>query len=59
MRYSYSPSISPEADDGTYLVLNDFGAGLGRAWPEADEDRTNRDRCPRPTRWTAFPILFE
>lgn len=40
---SYSPSIVPEADHGTYFVLNDFGDGLGRAWPEADEERTERE----------------
>jgi len=47
----YSPSIVPEADEarssGTYLVLNDFGAGLGRAWPEADEDQTDRETVVR------------
>jgi hypothetical protein len=39
----YSPSIVPEADNATYFVLNDFGDGLGRAWPKADEDRTDRE----------------
>jgi hypothetical protein len=43
----YSPSIAPEANDGTYFVLNDFGDGLGRAWPEADEDRTDRETVVR------------
>ena len=43
----YSPSIVPEADHGTYFVLNDFGGGLGRAWPEADEDRTDRETVVR------------
>jgi hypothetical protein len=26
-----------------YLVLDDFGGHLGRAWPEADEERTDRE----------------
>jgi hypothetical protein len=43
-----SPSIVPNADDNdVYLVLNDFGDGLGRAWPEADEERTDRDMVLR------------
>jgi Mg-chelatase subunit ChlD len=34
----------PGTDDHEiYLVLNDFGAHLGRAWPEADEKRTDRE----------------
>ncbi len=38
-----SPSIIPESDDqDIYLVLNDFGAKLGRAWRETDEERTDR-----------------
>jgi hypothetical protein len=41
----HSPSIAPSEPDyhDVYLVLNDFGAQLGRAWPEADEGRTNRE----------------
>ena len=39
-----SPSIVPETDDREiYLVLDDFGGHLGRAWPEADEERTDRE----------------
>jgi hypothetical protein len=62
---SYSPSIVPEADHGTYFVLNDFGDGLGRAWPEADEERTERETVIRdllagqysnPVRVIAFNI---
>jgi hypothetical protein len=34
-----SPSIAPD----TYLVLEDFGARLGRAWREADEQATCRE----------------
>ena len=43
-----SPSIVPEPDDHEiYLVLNDFGQGLGRAWPEAAEERTDRETVIR------------
>jgi hypothetical protein len=39
-----SPSIVPEdADRDVYLVLDDFGSLLGRAWREADEDDTDRE----------------
>jgi hypothetical protein len=39
-----SPSIVPDPDDREiYLVLDDFGGHLGRAWPEADEERTDRE----------------
>jgi hypothetical protein len=38
----------PETDDHViYLVLNDYGDGLGRAWPEADEERTDRETVIR------------
>ena len=39
-----SPSIVPDQDDhDTYLVLDEFGEQLGRAWRETDEDRTYRE----------------
>ena len=39
-----SPSIVPDQDDhDTYLVLDDFGGRLGRAWRETDEGRTDRE----------------
>jgi hypothetical protein len=39
-----SPSIVPDPDNrDIYLVLDDFGGRLGRAWPEADEERTDRE----------------
>ena len=39
-----SPSIVPDQDDrDIYLVLDDFGGRLGRAWPETDEERTDRE----------------
>jgi hypothetical protein len=39
-----SPSISPAQPDDrdVYLVLDDFGGRLGRAWRETGEDRTDR-----------------
>lgn len=38
-----SPSIVPHADPGdVYLVLEDFGGGLGRAWSETSEHDTGR-----------------
>jgi hypothetical protein len=41
---SGSPSITPQSPDerDVYLVFDDFGEQLGRAWPEADEHRTDR-----------------
>jgi len=37
------PSIVPEAADrDVYLVLDDFGGPLGRAWRETDENNTDR-----------------
>jgi len=36
---SFSPSIVPDgADQDVYLVLNQFGERLGRAWCETDEE---------------------
>jgi len=42
---SRQPSISPSSPDDVdvYFVLDDFGGKLGRAWPEADEERTDRE----------------
>jgi hypothetical protein len=43
-----SPSIVPrEANQDTYLVLDDFGGRLGRAWRETDEEDTNRETLIR------------
>jgi hypothetical protein len=38
------PLIAPALPDGinVYLVLDDFGGHLGRAWRESGEDRTDR-----------------
>jgi hypothetical protein len=59
-----SPSIVPqEANQDTYLVLDDFGGRLGRAWRETDEEDTDRetpirdlidDQCGNPARIVAF-----
>jgi hypothetical protein len=39
-----SPSIVPDPDDrDIYLVLDDFGGRLGRAWRETDGERTDRE----------------
>ncbi len=39
-----SPSIVPNADDREiYLVLDDFGERLGRAWRETDDELTDRE----------------
>jgi hypothetical protein len=39
-----SPSIAPSAPDDldVYLVLDNFGRCLGRAWRETGEERTDR-----------------
>jgi hypothetical protein len=37
-----SPSIVPRDDDqDIYLVMDDFGGGLGLAWRETDPDSTD------------------
>jgi hypothetical protein len=62
---SRSPSIVPNrvADRDIYLVLDDFGSRLGRAWRETDEEDTDRATLMRhlldgqyshPTRIVAF-----
>jgi len=39
-----SPSIAPHAlGQDTYLVLDNFGGRLGRAWRETDEEATDRE----------------
>jgi hypothetical protein len=39
-----SPSIVPDPDDrDIYLVLDEFGGRLGRAWRETDEGRADRE----------------
>ena len=63
-RPDQSPSIVPrEANQDTYLVLDDFGGRLGRAWRETDEADTDREtlirdlvegQYSRPTRIIAF-----
>ena len=47
-RPDQSPSIVPrEANQDTYLVLDDFGGRLGRAWRETDEEDTDRETLIR------------
>jgi hypothetical protein len=47
-RTDQSPSIvPPEANRDTYLVLDDFGGRLGRAWRETDEEDTDRETLIR------------
>jgi hypothetical protein len=43
------PSIAPASPDDReiYLVLDDFGERLGRAWAETDEERTDRETVVR------------
>jgi len=43
-----SPSIAPHGpDQDTYVVLDDFGPRLGRAWREINEDAANRETLIR------------
>jgi hypothetical protein len=42
-----SPSIVPPANQDTYLVLDDFGGRLGRAWRETDEEGADRETLIR------------
>ena len=45
---SRSPSIvPPEANQDMYLVLDDFGGRLGRAWRETNEEDTDREALIR------------
>ncbi len=46
-RPDQSPSIVPQANQDTYLVLDDFGGRLGRAWREIDEEDTDRETLIR------------
>jgi hypothetical protein len=39
-----SPPTAPHGpEQDTYIVLDDFGAWLGRAWRETDEDAADRE----------------
>src|SRR5689334_11734285 len=43
-----SPSIAPhQTEQDTYIVLDDFGDKLGRAWRETDEGAADRDAVIR------------
>jgi hypothetical protein len=60
----FSPSIVPsENDQDVYLVLDQFGRSLGRAWRETDEEDTDFEtlirhlmegQCSNPVRVVAF-----
>lgn len=65
MSSQWPPSIVPdaEADQDVYLVMDDFGDYLGRAWCEASEQDTGRaalmrhlleGRFKHPARIVAF-----
>jgi hypothetical protein len=43
MRVSPSISPAPPDDEDVYLVLDDFGGKLGRAWRETADNRTDRE----------------
>ncbi len=60
---SIGPALPNDVD--VYLVLDDFGESLGRAWRETDEERTDREAVIRdllegqysgPVRVVAFNI---
>ena len=60
---SKSPSVVPSANQDTYLVLDDFGGNIGRAWRETAEEDANRetlihdlldDQYSHPARIVAF-----
>jgi hypothetical protein len=43
-----SPSIAPHGpEQDTYIVLDDFGARLGRAWRETNADAADRETVAR------------
>ncbi|MBR1156887.1 hypothetical protein [Bradyrhizobium sp. JYMT SZCCT0428] len=47
-RPDQSPSIVPrEANQDTYLVLDDFGGRLGHAWRETNEEDADRETLIR------------
>ena len=39
-----TPSIVPTDDQSVYLVLDDFGGRLGRAWPETRAEATELEK---------------
>jgi hypothetical protein len=43
----FSPFIAPGSDRDVYLVLDQFGRRLGRAWRETDEEDTDHDTLLR------------
>src|SRR5437868_15349314 len=60
-----TPSIVPEASDTVYLVLDDFGPKLGRAWVETEDgcadletiiDNLSTGQYSSPVRIAAFNL---
>jgi hypothetical protein len=43
----HSPSVVRSTSQDTYLVLDDFGGNLGRAWRETAEEDANREMLIR------------
>ena len=43
----FPPIAPPEFNQDTYLVLEDFGGRLGRAWRETDEEATDHETLIR------------
>src|SRR6478752_132048 len=43
MGSQFPSTAAPDSSQDTYLVLDDFGGRLGRAWRETDEEATSRD----------------
>jgi hypothetical protein len=63
LRMRRSPTIVRSSNQDTYLVLDDFGGNLGRAWRETAEEDANREmlirdlmdgQYTRPARIIAF-----
>ena len=63
LRTRHSPSVVRSTSQDTYLVLDDFGGNLGRAWRETAEEDANREmlirdlmdgQYSRPARIIAF-----
>jgi hypothetical protein len=59
----HAPSVVRSTSQDTYLVLDDFGGNLGRAWRETAEEDANREmlirdlmdgQYSRPARIIAF-----
>jgi len=47
-----TPSVVPDTPCEAYLVLDDFGGNIGKAWRETIEANTTRDALVRGTHTT-------